>query len=701
MATAETPGVAGPEPKGREGAMGGMVFVDYSKPPKKDAQGPGTADTGMESAPEAAQATIPDAYPSPLLNGIKDENRTAFLIWMDQWLMELISGWGPLLDKWAQQEEAYRALPGGPTDTPYVGACRDTIPAIAMAVDPILARLSGGIFKADPIFATKALRKQWVGITDSLERWIQFYMKHKMKLRDLVAPHLFEFVKHGHMVLKTVYDREEFDVQTYDKMWKVVKRHVTRFKGPRVSGVQINNFIFPPLYQHLQLVPICAERQILTWDELSIAAASGKLSREAVNSLKGKEMIMRDQLELRRELSSDHQEVTQQRKFYFEIWEIHCNYDIDGDGIPEKLIITYHRHTRTVLQLRYNWYFNQRYPYTVIPYTVTNNSILGLGICEMMKPFQDTITNWHRMATDNAYLANIRMFIARTDAKIETRPKLFSGRVFRVDDPQKDFIPFAAADIYNSTTSERQNLFGMGEKRTGVSDYLTGRESPILGSRATATSTVALIQEGTKRVEEVLENIRSGMAEVLDNCMAIWVQYGLDGVDDIAFGDDQVAADIKEFFNSVGADNVQGSLGIELTAADVSNTKTAQQQMQLAIIQVLMGYYEKLVSVGQMAVQAQQQMPQLADMLEEIMTAARKMFMDLLQKYDIRNPEAYLPDLEKIIAAGQQAGPNGMGPAGPGAPPGQSPAPGGQPGLPALPPRPPVGPVPSAPGSGT
>jgi hypothetical protein len=123
--------------------------------------------------------------------------------------------------------------------------------------------------------------------------------------------------------------------------------------------------------------------------------------------------------------------------------------------------------------------------------------------------------------------------------------------------------------------------------------------------------------------------------------------------------------------------------------------------MQLAIIQVLMGYYEKLVSVGQMAVQAQQQMPQLADMLEEIMTAARKMFMDLLQKYDTRNPEAYLPDLEKIIAAGQQAGPNGMGPAGPGAPPGQSPAPGGQPGLPALPPRPSVGPVPSAPGSGT
>lgn len=632
----------------------GVVFQDFSKPlPKSD------GDATATIQPETPPPDKPVAYPNPILE-FKGEAATQlrqdFLIWMDQWLQELISAHNPLIDKWALEEKAYRALTPDGVNLPFEGACTDVIPAIAMAVDPIQNRLSGGVFKADPVIVVKPLRKKWADKVESIQQWIQYYQRHKLRLREVFAPHLFEFVKHGHMVFKTIYDREKYSMVTYDNKWQPVKKQITRFSGPRVLGIDINNFLFPPMYQNIQHCPIIAERQILTYNDLMIGVASGKLDKDACESLKGKETIIRDILELQREQSAEHQEVNQQKKFYFEIHEVNCQFDIDGDGLPEKLIVTYHRPTRTVLQLRYNWYFNQKYPYTLIPYTVTNDSLLGIGICEMVAPFQTTLTNWHRIATDNAFLANIRMFIARTDAKIENRPKLYGGRVFRVDEPQKDFIPFAAADIYNSTLSERQNIFGMSEKRTGVSDYLTGRESPILGSRATATSTVALIQEGTKRVEEVLENIRAGMADIIENCFSIWVQYGLDGLENVAFGDDDVATDIQEFFSSVGAENIEGALGIDLSVTDASNTKTAQQQMQLAIIQILMGYYEKLVQVGQMAIQAQQQQPQLAEMLEEIMASARAMFRDLLQKYDIRNPDIYLPDLEKLFngaASGQ------------------------------------------------
>src|SRR5262249_52525878 len=207
----------------------------------------------------------------------------------------------------------------------------------------------------------------------------------------------------------------------------------------------------------------------------------------------------RTQLERAREEAVDYKSTTR----YVDdivVYEIWCDYDIDGDDIPEHLVCTYHYASRTILQLRYNWYFNQEKPYTVIPYALSNESLYGIGICEMVKPFQDALTRWHRMASDNAYIANIRMFIAKKDSGIEETPRLYASRVFFVDDPSKDFIPFSLGDIYPSTLAERQNLFGLMEKRTGVSDYLTGRESPIIGSRATATSTLALIQEGTKRV---------------------------------------------------------------------------------------------------------------------------------------------------------------------------------------------------------
>jgi len=269
--------------------------------------------------------------------------------------------------------------------------------------------------------------------------------------------------------------------------------------------------------------------------------------------------------------------------------------------------------------------------------------------------FQEAQTKWHQMATDNAYLANIRMFIAKRESGIEDVPKLYSGKTFFVDNPATDFIPFKAAEIYPSSLTERQNLFGLAEKRTGVSDYLTGRESPIVGSRATATSTVALIQEGTRRVEEVLENIRIGFAEIIENCIYIWIQYGLEGIEDLVFGDDKVATDLKEFFDMVDEDNVAGSLAVDLAATDAASNKSIQQQVQLAIIQTMMQYLNKLVEAGQLAIQAAQSgQTDLTGLINDVMKSARKMFTDLLTKYDIRNPEEYLPDLEKHLHAAAQ-----------------------------------------------
>ena len=598
---------------------------------------------GVVSRPDIAKA-----YPDPII-ALDERKMGEFKSWLDLWLDTLISEQQSKIQQWKNEERAYRALSDGPRRDPYEGACGDVVPAIAMAVDPIQARLSTGIFKSDPVFRLKPLRKSYSSIIGGMERWIEYYQKYKLNFRNIAAPRLFEFAKHGTMVYKTIYDRDTYRIKSYDNNWEVIDKTVTRFSGPRVIGIPLQNFLFPARYQTLQDCPICAERLVVTMSDLLRMQESKKLTN--VEALVGQEQLGSNELEMEQQESSNHQESVEQTKHYIELHEVWCDYDIDGDGVPESLVVTYHKPTQTILQLRYNWYFHQRKPYTVIPYTVAAASLYGVGIAEMTLPFQEQLTTWHRIATDNAYLANIRMFITKKENGIENRPKLYSGRVFRVDDPKSDFIPFAAADIYNSTLAERQNLFGLAEKRTGISDYLTGRESPIVGSRATASGTLALIQEGTRRVEEVLENIRHGFAEIMQNCIAIWIQYGVDGLDDLVFGDDELTSQLREFFASVRSENVDGALAIDLTATDAANNKTAQQQMQLAIIQVMMGYLEKLVPLSQAALQAKMVSPELTEMLVEIMNAARAMFRDLLQKYDIRNPDDYLPDLEKYLTA--------------------------------------------------
>lgn len=650
---------------------------------------------GARAAPPLAEPEGPK-LPPPIID-ISPEAMTNVLMFLDEEIEELEQEQSEKLKQWASYEEAYRARTEPYKTEPFEGACSDVIPVIAMAVDPVVARLYTGIWKQDPVFKVKALKKSFVDIQESLSHWLEYYQRNKLKFARVAAPRMLEMAKLGTMAFKTVYDYEEYTHKGYDQAnnWKVVDITSTKFKGPRVFGVPLGNLLFHPLHESVQDMYIIAERLKVRFDQLKVAEASGKITN--VNKLLGQEDDERTELELTRMREEGHQEGTLARESTLDVYEIWFDYDVNGDGIPEKLVATYHKDTRTLLQLRYNWYFHQRKPYTIIPYTVTNDSLYGIGLAEVTLAFQNTITDWHQMATDNAYLSNIRMFIAKTDSKIEEVPRLYTGRVFFVDDPSKDFIPFAVGDIYPSTLLERQNLFGLVEKRTGVSDYMTGRESPIIGSRATATSTLALIEQGTKRVEQVLENIRVGLAEIVELCVYIWIQYGLDDLDDIVFGDDQIGKDLRKFFGSVSAENVDGAIAVDLTATDASGSRQVMQQMQLQIIQTMMMYLEKVLQAGEAAIMAQKnQVPEFAEMVKEVMKAARNMFHDLLTKYDIRNPEEYLPDLEEFINGPTQ---------GSAVPPGPDGGPGGvgaQPGIPGPPgvPRGPAVPVPALPGGG-
>jgi hypothetical protein len=639
----------------------------------------------------------------PAILDISDETKARLTTWLDTWLLDLESSLSDRWDDWAKQEDSYRALtPDTMQFEPFRGACRDVIPVGAMAVDPIHARLDVGVFKQDPVFSFKGLRRDLVELMPYVQAFVDKYQKNYLRLRQVSSPRLLECTKLGTCAFKTVYDRDEYPVLKYSDDFKEVKEvKQVRFAGPRVFGIHIGDLLFPPFYETPNECPIIFERQRTTYEALKILEAAGKLAN--VDAIRNQQTLgTRTKVEEARERANKHSLRTTfaNELIVYEVW---CDFALKEGSVPDRLILTYHRETRTFLQLRLNWYFHQKKPYTIIPYTVSNDTMLGLGIMEMVRPLQDAITKWHRMAQDNAYIANIRMFIAKRNSGIEQVPRLYGGRVFFVDDPTKDFIPFASGDIYPSTLAERQNLFGMVEKRTGVSDYLQGRESPIIGTRATATSTLALIKEGTQRVEEVLENIRQGFAEIMEYCISIWIQYGTGGLEDLLFDDDAISKGVKQFFSMVNHENINGAFAVDLTVTDASSNRQAQQQMKLALTQVMMMYLEKLLMAAQGALQAMQAgMPQYAEMVKEVMSAGRHLLFEVAQTFDVRNPEDILPDLEKILDASIKQIPPAAGPSVGGGTEGRNGGPAGQQSIPvgAGPARGPNLPSPARPGSG-
>lgn len=615
--------------------------------------------------PEVATPTEKQ-FPDPIIEELDQECLDRCRDWLSKRIQELVDSHDDKMREFALYEEAYKAWPTKPDNKriPFIGASTDVVPVIAMAVDPVAARLDIGIMKQEPVFAVTPLRKSLVDYRSCLEDWIQFNQQNRWKFRQTASPRFIEFCKLGTMAFKTVYDRIEAPIKTWERdqisgKFKQVKKKFVRFTGPMVFGVPMDRLYFPPGYSRVDDCPIVAERLELTYEQLRVAESSGKLTD--VDKLgKATPRHSLSDIEQQQEDNANHTESVTYKNQY-ELFEVWFDYDIDKDGYPESLVAIFEPETRTFLQLTYNWYFHQRKPYTVIPYTIQDGTLYGLGLAEMILPFQNQITSWQRMAMNNAYLANIRMYIAKKNSGIEETPRFYAGRTFYVDDPSKDLKPFAAADIYPSTLTERQNLFGMVEKRTGVSDYLTGRESPIIGSRATATSTIALIQEGTKRVEQTLENVRHGFADIIEKAFCIWFQYGTEDLEDLVFGTDDTAEKIENFFASMNAENViNGAIGVSLKAADAGDNKQARQQMQLSIINLMMGYLEKQLTAAESALEAiKQGVPEVAPLVADTLTAARKMFTDLLKNYDIRNPEQYLPDLNKYLGLPSDGGSQG------------------------------------------
>lgn len=607
------------------------------------------------SDPDPREPTVENPFPKAMI-AVGPVKLAEFTDYVQQWWQNLSASHAPKLSEWAKEEEAYNAAPDPSVWKPFDGASEMVVPLIAMAVDPIQARISLGMFKQDTLMKFKALRQKHAEKIDSLEQFYQFYQKNCLKLRSVYEPRLFEFAKHGTMVFETDYDRETTNVVTYDSTnsWKEVKREVTRFAGPRTRGVPLGDFMLPPYYEQLEDTPIHFRKLRFTWDQLKVLESQKRITNLA--KIKGQTTNERNELEAETDDSNNHHSAGPMN-LYYELWRVVVTYDINGDGVPEKLLGLYHYPTNTFLSLQYNWYHHQQSPYDLAPYSKASGSLYGLGIAKMTKPLQDALSDMERTAQDNAKLANVRMFITSKNSGLENRPKLFTGRVLRLDNPDKDFRSMQVHDIYPSTLTERQNMMGLAEKRNHVSDYLTGRESPLTGGRPTATGTVALISEGTKYVEQVMENVRELQISITSKHFSIWCQYGLDNILEQAFGEDsQITKDVRAFFADLTADNLVGALAIDLAATDSTNNKAVQQQMRMQIMQTLTGYYERFVQAAQLMVQYQAQSPELAAAIRETAEAARHAFRDLLQSFDVRNPDDYLPDLNKILPPPQSPG---------------------------------------------
>jgi len=324
-----------------------------------------------------------------------------------------------------------------------------------------------------------------------------------------------------------------------------------------------------------------------------------------------------------------------------ELYEICARYDADDDGIDEDIMVIWHQRSGTVLRAIHNPFWHGKWPYEVAQYIKTF-SLLGKGIASMNEYAQAVASRLLNCQVDNALLANTKVYAGPEGYEyMGPGTTVYPGKYFPLR-PGEQLTSIGMSDIYPSTFALLSQLQEWAEARTSVSELRTGNVSG-LPSRTPATTVLSLLQEGNKKFDMIMGNLRSGaLANIGKRTLQMIAQRHQQGStrwEKLArdtLGDD---ADAVVQVLSLEQAAIEEGFGIDVTATSGQVNREVQKQ--------------NLVGLAQFYAQAGAQLIQLVQMIGDqqlmmrtalgIYSGGRELMMRLLEAYEIQNPERYVP----------------------------------------------------------
>jgi len=556
--------------------------------------------------------------------------------------------------------KAYKALPEYEVKNfPWPNASNIVVPIVAISVDTVAARLQRAVLGAkDPVEAHVQTKTPYIiqvppapeegvqggaqELDDKLLRdWCAWFLRESGG-RDRLRTVFADMPLYGDAFASLNWVEEERVYHAYDDTGAVVELKVPAYTGVRWSVAAPSDVFWPTGYDEWQQLPWFALRLRYSLPELMDLVEKGVFQREDVDQLKPS---MRE--DARRLTSKRSEHVTDMPQEPYTLYEIRGRFEIppaegqttDG-AVPvfEEVVLTYSLDKNIFLRKIYNPYFGKARHFVKVPYLVQPHELVGMGVAEMSIPFQEEATTSHNQVIDAATAANAGITVLSSNVQIGPNEEIYPGKTVVTDGSAKDDINI----VHLSEPSQvlgavEEKAFFMNEKRTGVSVYNLGMESPTVGSRATATGTTALINEGNQRFWVSIDDMRSAIEELLYLTIQLEQQMRPEG-----------------FFFERGRyiqfppGDPRQSIALRLNVSSESvNRDIEVQQMQL-LMQVVNDYYMRL-NQAMMLIANPQFPPQAKLMAAQTMEASSRLVKKFVERFDVEDLDAVVPSVVQTL----------------------------------------------------
>lgn len=610
----------------------------------------------------------PGAGMWPRMLNLDEETRDRLTMWLDDEIGKCLSEKGPLIADWERWQEDYWATPApGPKNFPFERAAKIIIPLTAIAVEAVYSRLLNTIFSVKPFWSIRPRALPWADAAPWVEKWLQTEVENEKSLNmyGFASHSLMEFTKLGTGIAKTGYEKEvrkslrQLPNGREEAIWTETKN------GASVHYVPLANFLMRLSETDPNDAVWVGEQHDFSWSQLKRMALSGRMDPDEVEKLKAHYASTRVQEQGDAAGYQDtvdelmHAEPLWNDKFNIE--EIWCSFDVDGDNIDEELVIDYHRPSRTLLSVRYNWYADLHRPYRIGQFIPVEGRWMGIGIGKQNEQFQEEITTIHRQRLDNATLANMRMLKVKRGLGYGADEPIFPGKMWFVND-YRDVEPFQMSEVYPSSFANEQSAQFYSDKRTGVNDVMLG--VPQQGTPGTATDMLTRLAEGNKKFDMVLKNVRRWYGLVGQDVLANFQQFGDQDRHWLVL--DKHGKHVEEVLRMPQQMVMQGAI-VELTVTDSITNRQVEQQQWMGLFQIITNYYQQVIQLSMIL-----QNPEItARLAERALSASDFAAKRLFESFAIVDYEPLLlleeernQNAEAAVAAGNGGPPTGNGNAG-------------------------------------
>lgn len=538
---------------------------------------------------------------------------------------------------WNEARRQYNGVPKRPMrEVPVPNAPNIEVTVGAILSDDIYSMATDALFTASPLVTVRAVTEDYVEQAKAFQDWVNWLVANELDLRCAVNNAFLDDTQLG----TGAYYIPFIEQTKKDRVYKVT------YRSPRIFAIAPEDLIIPPGSR--------GDLQRDRWLAIRFWYTKGELEERAKSrgwDIAG--MLPTAQFDLVR---LQHERKANMRgamlwREVFEVCEVYCYYDYDGDGLEEDLLVTFDRTSRKILNVSFNPYDTR--PVEVMRYQLRSHLPYGLGVMEMVQPFQEEMTELHSANLLNTFLANARLWAVSESSYPHDTMEIMPGSVkkFITDDIRKAIAPLQMAEVYPSATIAMQAAMSLAERRIGTQGAAGFMAKG--GSRTPGVTAMSLLQQANRRFAPAFDDMREKTARAVRQAVYRYRER-------VRVGDKQVIAHIEEVMGDEKANfivetlrsvELEHAIALELTASTASVNREADRQNAILLSQLLGGYYQQTAALAMQAA-ASGLPPEVRALLLDIANKGKEMMDRTIRTFDqVRDPKTFLLDTKAVEMA--------------------------------------------------